>query len=515
MRRSKLLRRLLVLVLLVTLTNSAMFASPPLPPSTQDETVLATIDALSVNGVKADSATASDIELVRAGASSPEANVAAGTKLFKSDVIRTKELAQVVLRVPNSDTGVDDLLFVDPKSEIEFGSICLIAGRVLAWAGFGFRLCTRRGVLGVAGTEFEVKAEADDLTVVVFEGNVKPETTTNDIPAGAEVKLKGDGTSETIDVPLEKKRDQINYWSDQIIKTCKPRTPEIKGFENFRGADKVEQFKIARQQALINKTSDGYLNMAKVLNDWDEGGVAKRSLTKVKDPRLIESPEYMVNLAEAERLKGNLAAAQSQIEKTVSKNPDFAPAYYVRAKVTEQKVAVDSEDNARQAVQIRKDLATALALKSGEGGLNANVIEKDLDTRLKTTGKVALDKHAWLVPGYQWLSSNNQNDWTTLVGKASINVGERKATGPARLSISGDQFKLIVAEKIFTGRIVGNKNAAGISFAMQFDAVTSVGKTKGDAVLTVVGTKYPKGLTLQSVRAPSGASFSFTTGTRR
>ena len=72
--------------------------------------------------MKSESASSSDIELVRAGASAPEANVRVGTELRTGDTIATKEEDQVVLRVPNKEAGILNQLLVSK----EFNPPCAV-----------------------------------------------------------------------------------------------------------------------------------------------------------------------------------------------------------------------------------------------------------------------------------------------------------------------------------------------------------------------------------------------------
>ncbi len=376
---------------------------------------------------------------------------------------------------------------------------------------------------------------AGELTVLVYEGKVKldpevkaeeaptserrsiarrvkPQVEKSDIVPGTALKLKTDGTKERVEITDATKLESVDYWSNQIIKTSKPVAGVAKGFVNYAGDTQSEEFKKARREALVDNRSSAYLTLGKVLNDWNDGAAAQKSLAKVKDENLLKSADYMVNVAEADRLQGRLAAADTQLDRTMVEHPDYAATYYLKAKVTEQKVASDPVGKANEAGQIRKNLTKALALYAGdEPHINKSVVEGDLDRTIKVIGSESLNKHSWLADGYEWFTPSSQTDWTTFNGSASIQVGGRRATGRALLSISGDQFKLKVADEIFSGRIVGNENAGGMSFAMQFDDVGPIDKTKGDVVLSVTGSRTGKGFTLTAARQPAG-SFSFTTG---
>lgn len=531
------INRLLFIVLLfgylAAVTHRVTIASElqpqPSPSPTPASISIAVIDSMVVNGLKSDSATFADIELLREGASGPEATVAVGDKLLTGDRIRTKDGAQLVLRIPNKETGSDDLLFLDPNSEVGFGSICVLAGRVLAWAGVRFRLCTSWGTLGVEGTEFEVKiTPTGEATCLANEGKVKLDpdnksdlklleparamirrlpflSGTREISPDKGLSLKLDGTMQPVDVTPAVRLQNIDYWSEQIIKVSKPGADVAKAFFNYSGDTQVEEFKKARREALVNNSSTAYFTMGKVLNDWNNGAAAQKSFVKVKDDSLRKSPEYMVNVAEAERLQGNTAAAEAQLKKTIEEHPDFAPIYYVAAKVSEQKIANDPVGKANEAAQIRKNLAQALVLQSGESYLKGSIVEADLDKTIQTNGTESLTRYSWLAPGNEWLGGGSQTGHIMAFGNASIQVGHRSATGRAELVAIGNQFKLKVDNEIFTGSIVGNKNAGGISYAMQFDNVGAI----GHAVLSVTGRRTGRGFTLFAARQPAG-SFSFT-----
>jgi tetratricopeptide (TPR) repeat protein len=523
------LQSLVIVCLCLTLfANRVMGSSKPrLQPAASDN-VIAVIDSMVVNGLKSDTATAADIELTRAGAVTPESTVGVGNELRPGDKIRTKDDDQLVLRVPNSETGTDDVVFLDPNSEIGIGSVCALAGRVLSWAGLRFRLCTSWGTLGVEGTEFEVNiSPSGELTVLVYEGKVKldpevktevalvskaevvpatrPQAETNDILPGAALKLKPDGTTERLEVTLATKLENVDYWSNQIIKATKPTAGVTKGFVNYSGDSQVEEFKKARREALVDNRSSAYLTLGKVLNDWNDGAAAQKSLVKVKDENLLKSADYMVNVAEADRLQGRLAAADAQLDKTVAEHPEYAAAYYLKAKVGEQKIAIDPALKATEAAKIRKNLSQSLALYSGESHLKTTVVEADLNKTIAASGTESLNNNPWLSAGNEFFKSA-QTGVTTVAGYASINVENKTAKGAAELYIVGDQFKLEIANQLFTGRIVGNRNAAGTSFAMQFDNVGTV----GGAVLSVTGTRQGRGFTLHAEQQPAG-TFTFTT----
>jgi len=487
-----------------------------------------------VNGVKSTSASPLDIELVRAGSSAPQNTVGIGNELRTGDTIATKDNDQVVLRVPNSASGSDDLVFLDPDSKVAIESVCAVAGRIFAWAGVRFRLCTAWGTLGVEGTQFEVNiTPAGEMTVSVDEGLVKLTDVPLDQPKSdsgskavsasrlratlirpdSQLKIKPDGTTEDIEATAEGKVKRIDYWSDQIIKASKPATAVTKDFVNYTTDTRAEEFKQARRAALTaasgTASDTAYLQMAKVMNDWNEGTAAEKSLAKVKSITLRSSAEYMVNLAEAERLQGNLVLARAQLEATVATHQDYAPAYLLKAKVLEQSGIVDPEH--MRFDEIRTNLTAALVYDNGRGHINTTAVENDLDMSLKAVGSKAVRRDTWLSGGSNWLDPTPEVVGVQFAGNASVNLRNgRRAKGPAVLAISGDQFKLKVGEELFTGRIVGSTYARGASFAMQFDDVGRVDKAAGTTVFSVTGSKTGNSLTLTAA-AQSAGSFSFTT----
>jgi hypothetical protein len=542
-RLNGLLFAILTLGCMANLTQGVTLGSAPqasLSP-TPESTVIALIDSIVVNGVKADTASSSDIELSRAGAVSPEPTVNVGTKLMAGDKIKTRDQDQVVLRVPNTQAGNDDLVYLDPNSEVAIGSICAVAGRILSWAGVGFRLCTSSGTLGVEGTQFEVNIgpTPDVLTVVVFEGEVKlepqsklqldrkkeirPKAVTSQIEVqetktispDKALKIKSDGTAERVDTSLELRIQGIDYWSEQMIKVNKT-VGVVKGFVNHSEEKRADDFKKARREALINDSPTAYLAMAQALNDWDEGAAAKKSLSKVKDTTVRDSIAFMVNNAEADRLQGNLAQASIQLDKAILKYPDDARAYYLKAKVSEEIILRNPEVSVAYKAEVRKNLTKALFYDSAKGKsqINTSLAAAELEQAIHTNGSASLVEQPWLSPGYEWFDVDGTHALVKYAGIASVNVGGRSASGEAELSVIGDQFKLIVAGQLFTGRIVGNPYGGGASFAMQFDQVRAVGPTRRDVTLSVRGIKSGRGLVLQSAPAQSGSLVFSSSGIR-
>jgi hypothetical protein len=185
----------------------------------------------------------------------------------------------------------------------------------------------------------------------------------------------------------------------------------------------------------------------------------------------------------------------------------------VRSQVLEDKKAVDPENRPIINEEIRKNLTAALVFDSGAAPVNKDLAENDLDKTIKALGNESAAKGAWLSAGYEWFGANSASDGVKYRGNAAINIGGRRARGIAELAVTGDQFKLKVADELFTGRIVGTEHAGGISFAMQFDGIGKIDAAKGDAVLSVSGSKLVNSFTLRASPQLAG-SFSFTTAGR-
>jgi tetratricopeptide (TPR) repeat protein len=521
--------------------------SPPSPsptPSPGPEPIISVvIDSIVAGGEKVDKADADHIEVMRSGTTVAETEVRVGTVLLKGDTITTKhEKDQVVLRVRYDDEVSDDLIFLDPGSKVSIGSICLDSGRLLAWAGSRFRLCSSWGVLGVSGTEFEVEVKpAEEFTVVVYEGtvNLAPGTTSvqsptptpevvvspvpaeaafpkpspsprvligeawsavrETIPTGTKLTIIAKEPAQVSELPRAEQETEIDRWSEQIIKTSRKKGVVTKGFVNYSEGQRALAFKQARREALVDKSDKGYLDMAQALNDWDNGAAAEKSLSKVKDiGTLRTSPEFMVNVAESQRLLGNLSEATAQIDKAITKHPGYAPAFYVSAKVSESRAATNPANKVNDLEAAKTSFRKALQNDSGRSQINAKAVEADLDKTIDILGKDALIKGSWFTLGQQWFT-RELTKWVSYTGTTSLDVGGTHVTGKAVLYVFGNQFKLKTAEKIYTGKITGTPRSGATSFAMAFDDLSPQNE-KGNVVISVIGTKTGNGIVLQSVR---------------
>lgn len=497
------------------------------------------IESIVANGVKSDTARDSDVQLQWSWESAPDAEVKVGTVLQKGDWIGTKDDDQVVLRVRYDGKDSDDLVFLDPRSHVTIGSVCTTAGRILLWVSSRFRLCTTWGTLGVSGTEFEVEVKENELTVIVYEGAVSLDQTRRVesamttpavaatpvpveagspkpsppavvlgeafaevreiVPAGKALKVQADGRAQSSDLMASEMVAGVDRWSDQIIKTSQKKGVVTKGFVNYSEDQRALAFKQARREALVEKSDKGYLDMAQALNDWDNGAAAEKSLSKVTAAPLRETQEFMVNVAESQRLQGNLSEATAQIDKTIMKHPGYAPAFYVSAKVSETKAATDPSNKVNDLEAAKTSFRKALQSDSGKSQINAKAVEADLDKTIDILGKDALIKGSWFTSGHQWFT-REPTKWVNYTGTTSLDVGGTHVTGKAVLYVFGNQFKLKTTEKIYTGTITGTPRSGATSFAMAFDDLSPQNKIKGNVVISVIGTKTGNGIVLQSLR---------------
>jgi hypothetical protein len=500
--------------------------SPTATPS-PSATAIAVIDSIVVNDAKQDSAPSSDIELVRAGSSAPEASVNVGTELFNGDKISTKDNDQLVLRVLPREDQSDYVLYLDPNSEVSIGSVCLGRGRFLSWVLNTLRVCTDWGTLATGGTEFEVNIDTG-LDVLVYEGQVtfepritrEPEKKPGESLAAAtsaavassqtaskdkSLKIMSNGQVVTPDVSLETRREGINYWSGQIIKALQNPAGVTKGFLNYPDNNKrAEAFKTARLEALTKEDSaKGYLDMAQVFNDWDKGAEAEKSLSKVKDTQLKELPEFKVNDAEAERLQGKLT--ETKIKSIADDFPDYAPAHYVKAKFFEDKASSEPANKSQNLEDAKKNFRKALQNDQGKSQINRQSVEVDLEKAL--AGLATEDQRTlpWLAATPSWFGRDAATEVISYSGKLTFPLGGQKTQGDAVLTIIGDRFKLTAGEQTFTGRIVGS----GISFAMHFDDVGATGGADENPVISLRATKLRKGIKFEPAPEES-RSFVFT-----
>jgi hypothetical protein len=492
------------------------------------------IQSIVVDGTKSDSATSEHVELLRAGSSTPEATVTVGTKLVKGDKICTKDDDQVVLEISFAGTENDDLIFLDPNTEVEIGSICANQGRVLAWITTLTGLCHRYGTLARRGTEFEVESKpTGELNVVVYEGEVTfqpvgtqanldyarksegkvggglvPEITT--ITAESKLTITATGAEQVEKLPRSELGNKVDRWSQQIVKTNQYRVPIEKGFvQNVDPETRAKTFVQARHAALVNKSEQGYLDMAQALNDWNNGAAAQKSLAKVKEESVRSSPQFMVNEAGADYLQGNLRSADAKLNATISKYPDFAAAYSLKGQILLESVNQAGPPNLTANEEAKEYLSKALEYQSGKNLVNTKVVEAQLDQTIKTQATESLRKDPWA--SGQRLFTTDTSDWVSYSGTTSLKIGGQQVSGRAVLSIYGDQFKLKTANRVFTGRIVGNRHAGGISVALDFDDADVTDRVSENVVISVIGKRFGDGIVLQS--APNQTeSFAFKSG---
>jgi hypothetical protein len=245
--------------------------------------------------------------------------------------------------------------------------------------------------------------------------------------------------------------------------------------------------------------------MAQVLNDWDKGAEAEKSLSKVSNVQLRESLEFKVNDAEAERLQGNLEQAEIKLQ-SIS---DYAPANYVKGKIFEAKASAEPANNSANWEEAKKYFLKALQNDQGKSQINRQSVQGDLEKTTKALGTGAVRAEPWLSPGFSWFGTNAAADVVRYRGTVSFDVGGKKTSGEAVLSIFGNQFTLTTEDEIFTGRMVGKRYQSSISFAMQFDDVGTVEGADNNVVISLRGIRLRNGIILQAAPEESG-SFVFT-----
>ena len=538
-QRVKLAIQLVVIVAFLTMAHGARAASITCTPNSSPPTATASeqamtvsIQSIVVDGNKADSATSEHVELLRVGSSSPEATVTVVTKLMKGDKICTKDDDQVVLEISFEGNENDDLIFLDPNTEVEIGSICANQGRVLAWITRLAGVCHRFGTLARRGTEFEVENKpTGELNVVVYEGEVDfqplatqanldyankteskvggglvPEKTT--IPAQTKITITATGPQQVEVLPTEELGNKVDRWSQQIVKTNQYKVPIEKGFvQNVDPETRAKTFVQARRAALVNKSEQGYLDMAQALNEWNNGEAAEKSLAKVKDAELRSTVQYMVNDVEAERLQGNLKVANDRADQTLNRYPDSAAANFLKGQILLESASNPGLPKIKANEQAKEYFSRALNEGSSKNFINTRVVEAQLDQTIKTQAIESLRKELWVSSGQRIFTTDTSN-WVNYAGTTSLKVGSTQVSGKSVLSIYGDQFKLKVEDQVFTGRVVGNEHAGGISLAMDFDAVDVRIPNSPNVVISVTGSKLGDRIVLQSASTQTG-SFEF------
>jgi len=537
--------RLIVFVAFLTLAHGARASSisctpnsAPSPPSDSEQSMTIAVQSIVVDGNKVDSATSEHVELFRAGSSGPEATVTVGTKLIKGDRICTKDNDQVVLELSFAGNEKPDLVFLDPNSEVEIGSLCANQGRVLAWLTTLVGVCHRYGTLGRKGTEFEVETTPEgELHIVVYEGEVTfqprnvqannydrsnktevggarlfPEETK--IPVRTQVTITPVGVERSRAIPSPELGERVDRWSRQIVKTCDYKAPMQKVFmQDVDPATREQAFIQARRDALLNNSEKGYLDMAQALNDWDNGEAAQQSLNEVNDAGLRSSAEFMNNEAEAYRLQGNYMAASAKLNQTLAKYPDDAAANALKGQILLQKVNQSGSPSLKANEEAKKYFSRALREGDGKRLVNAKVVEAQLDQTIKTQAIETLRREPWVSSGQRIFTTDTSN-WVSYAGTTSLNVAGTQVSGKSVLSIYGDQFKLSIEGKVFTGRIVGNQHAEGFSLAMDFDDVDVKDPNSENVVISVTGSKIRNGITLHSASNET-ESFMFKSTTRK
>lgn len=526
----------LLFALGISLASARVSQADPLPtpsPTPPTQPAIAIIESIVVNGVKTDAASPTDIEILRVGSQDPIASVQVGMSLFAGDRLSTKEDDQVVLRI--HDNAETNLLYIDPNSQIKIDSICVVAGKVMAWIGLSFRVCTTRGTLGVTASEFDVEVDRDgNVKVSPHEGGVMAYRSTQrlvelglqpmikrlfDLPfarisSDQKLTLSPDGVIKT-DVPLEQRIATINYWSDQIIKASQPQSESLKGYLNYAvKSERTSEFKKARLEALVNDKDDAYVKMGEIYNDWDLGFHAAASLNKVKDAAVKASARFLSDKAQSSLLRGKLDEATRLVKEALEKDREYMPAYYVSGQIDETRAHSLSTPLLQPFFleQAKLNYARALQKNPDRGHLNKTIIEADLDRTINALGSDVIEKG---ITWRDWLGGDVNSRGITYTGNAFVDlrggeIPELKWAGETTLYIIGDQFKMKAGSRILTGRIIRHTTNGHTSVAMQFDDPRMIGLAGSkNLVLSLKAERLGDALTLKQVPNQAAAQFTF------
>lgn len=486
-----------------SLSNASAVSKPAPAPRVEDSEV-AVIDSLVVNEQKQDSATPTDIALIRAGTTTP-IGVAVGDKLFKGDELITSELDQVTLRFVDVQNGELNLVYVDNNSKLVISSACLKSGRILAWVGINFKFCIGNTNLAVNGTQFVVDAENPaEPKVTVLEGEVTlkprelPSTEAGVAAPTAEVAAtdppKVKAKEEAVLTPTGiAKRDiseptgqaVIDYWSRKMIKADPEKTSDSERlYKNFQTKDERDSaFMAARFNALWNNDAAALETIGKVYNDWNRGDKATEVLQLAvnRDPSLKTKNEFQTTLAETDLLSGRFDAAMARANEALKTKPNDDRAAYIGAKA-----AIRASNNPNSAAQ-SADLDTArrlyaIALQNNDSAVKKSVIERELNDVIKVNaGRVRQVASGYDDP------LNCADDDSAVVFSGNINLPELKSkglkvSGRGNLYLVGNQFKLTSQDgNIYTGTLSTTTTGRYTAVALRFDS-PSVGYQSGITV---------------------------------
>lgn len=503
-RTCRSLARLSVVSLALCMVNSSLATVPGAANVRKprrmmgSDSAIAVIDSIVVNNEKTDSATADDIELIRADTTTP-VGVQVGVELFKGDELTTKTNDQVTLRFLDVQNGELNLVYMDQESKVHISSACLKSGRFWAFVGINFQICLGNTTLGVRGTEFEVNAEnPEQPKVSVLKGEV---TVTQKQPALSvisnvirsatvvfaphpekilakeEATITSTGIAKT-EIPEPTGKSLLNYWSLKMIKAdpVKKEAELPKPYQNYQSKEERErEFIEARFQAVWNNDAKSLATLGKVYNDWDRGDKAAQSLQRAaaKDPSLKSSYEFQTNLGEADRLLGRYASAQIHADEALRINPNYGPAAYMKGRAAVDSFRVSNKvsdlDVARQA------LSQAVRLSPPEAGVK-NRVEGELNQVLKENGERSKQVITWGNLRECW-GSEEPISYSGTINLPELRSKGLEISGPGTLYLLGNQFKLITGSELYTGTLIITQTGNSSRAALRFDTPNKEGAT--------------------------------------
>ncbi len=492
----------------------ALLASAPRPaaswtrPPTASDAV-AVVHSLVVNGENRLSALPEDIKLIRAGTSEPAASVEVKTELRKGDRIRTEQGDQLELRYPKSPDGKENVIYLDSKTEVEIGSLCVRSGSILAWVGINFKICAGNTKLGVRGTEFEVHyREGEALKVAVFDGRVDLEPTdpsrplvapsaqmsgttptATPVPAGQNVEpvvvpakkeliIVSEARGQRIEwkaLTQDEGKSRIDYWSQLIIKADATGAAN-KANLNYRDtAARNREFTDARFKALWEGDAGSLETLGKIYNDWGEGHKASQQLylAAQKNPALRNTADFRVNVGEASRLTGNFAAALGNLDAALKIDRNNSQAAYVKAKVFLEQYQRQPSGTALLEEAVA-NFSRAVQVDTTGAVLDKSKARKELNESFQTViTDFQSHQNDW-VSGEKWWCQGGVTGGATYAGRVNLDTPELRTlgvnvSGPAVININGNQFTLTSGAKTLNGRIFGKTTGTYTSVFMALD----------------------------------------------
>jgi hypothetical protein len=527
-------RRAGTLLLILTSVNSGSLVRANALPKRSTETApavtnVAVVAGIAVNETNATIASAADIELIRAGQPT-SSGLEIGTSLNTGDIIRTKENDRLVLRFLSPTSPADGFVYLDPNTEVEIGSLCIRSGRLLVAIGWNFEVCFSNRTVAVKGTEFDVAVtKQGELEVAVLTGKVEitsnastkaaalakrvAETYSNQLVATPvivenqkAVTISADDKVQRKDISETDGHTLIDRWTAQMIKMEAPSSAKDSAALNYPNNEaRRRAFAEARFNAVWNQDPKSLETMGKVYNDWNQGGRATAVLNAAaqRDSSLLASPDFLTDLAEANRLSRKYDIATSYVQGALRADEKYSDAYYVMGRI-ELDRSVTSRSPAD--VEHARGLITkSLQAGSTQGTLNKVKAEQELDEIIQNQGKAFLANQARWVAADRWWEDKDRPVGIEYSGTTDIPELKKlgvDVSGQARLYIIGNQFKLKTATQLLTGTIVGVTSKGYTAVALRFDDPRFSGIAPSGINLSLQNTSSFGRLVLEPTRRP-------------